>query len=102
MNIFMKQHLIEMVLQGKKTQTMRAWKRTPPKPGSICHLNFKIPVKITDRYQKKISELNKEELQRDGFNSMEEFKATWLMCYPVFDPEQTIWVIRFERGEDTV
>lgn len=97
MTIFMKQNLVELVLQGKKTQTIRAWKKTPPKPGSICHLNFKIPVKIIERYQKKISELSTEELQRDGFSSMEEFKTAWLMCYPVFDSEQTIWVIRFKQ-----
>lgn len=93
----MKQKLIDLVLQGKKTQTIRAWKRTPPKPGSICRLNFKTPIKITERYQKKISELTEEELKRDGFTSLAEFKETWLMCYPVYDPEQTIWVIRFER-----
>ena len=96
MNIYMKRHLIDLVLSGKKTQTVRAWKRTPPKPGTICKLNFKIPIIITERYQKSISELTQEELLRDGFQSLKEFKKVWLACYPVFDPAQLVWVIRFE------
>jgi len=90
--------MIDLVLQGKKTQTIRAWKKAPPKPGTICKLNFQVPIKIIKTYRKKLSALTIRELKQDGFSSKEDFRRIWLKCYPSFDPEQLVWIIQFQKA----
>ena len=95
-----KKHLIEKILSGRKTRTIRRWGgykvgRLYPvleRPGG--------PVRawifITGKKPKKLGELTDEDVIPDGFDALGDFIREWVGIYGAFDPEETVWIYDFE------
>ena len=97
------QRTIDMVLQGRKTQTRRIIKtdKAPAKSGkslavqpgrgkkAVCH------VKVIAVRKARLGDLSKEGAQAEGYENREDFIKVWKEMYGDFNPEQMVWVIEF-------
>ena len=107
-----KKHLIEKILTGRKTRTIRRTGRY--KVGKVYPVLERPggPVRgwilIKGKKPKKLGELTAEDVLPDGFDSLEGFVREWKSIYGSFDPEETVWLYDFEltrpeeaRGRET-
>ena len=95
-----KRRLIQKVRSGEKTQTRRTHKRTWKlgKTYSIRASYFGKPeghIKITKKFQQKLGEISPEDVKKEGFNSLEEFRKAWIEINGSWDPEQIVIVYEF-------
>jgi hypothetical protein len=102
--IFKGEHL-DKILSGTKTQTRRA-SRPKVKVGQSVRLRrgyskyLSESIIIQNVYTQRLGEITKEEIQKEGFNSHNEFINAWSLLYGSWTPDKIIWVIDFELGED--
>ena len=104
--IWFKQKFYNLILQGKKTQTVRLWKR---KPNLIfgeqfeCFFGFnhkKLNAKIKEIITKNFDEITDEEVSQDGFVSKEELLINLKNFYPDFNKQTNLYLIKFELNND--
>jgi hypothetical protein len=101
-----KRRLIQKVRSGEKTQTRRTHKRTWKlgKTYSIRASYFGKPeghIKITKKFKQKLGEISPEDVKKEGFNSLEEFRRAWEEIYGKgsWNPEQIVTVYEFKYVE---
>lgn len=102
--------LVERILAGEKTETRRVVKegetecRYEPardyavQPGRRRRSVGRIA--ITEVGREKLGEITHEGAQREGFSSVRAFLDYWRRLHGSVDPEQEVWVIRFELSEE--
>ena len=100
MNQFLfKNESLNLIIEGKKTQTIRFWKQKRKiKIGDLVEAtNFrkKIILKITDIYQKPLSELTDEEAKLDGFKNKKMLFEAIEHIYGSSKIETLATIIRF-------
>ena len=83
--IFKRRHL-RKVLDGTKTQTRRTHRYTLQigKTYAIRDRWFSKPqghILITRKFKQRLGNISQEDLQKEGFSSLEEFKQEWINCY---------------------
>ena len=99
--VLFKRPLLFLVLKRRKTQTRRIHKREL-KQGRIYPITdrwFSKPkgyIKIIRKYRQRLADITLEEIQKEGFNTLEEFKAAWIKINGSWNPEQTVIVYEFE------
>lgn len=94
--IFFKKILVEKIVSKQKTTTIRQWKSCSLKPNDIICCNFKPPLlQINNIQYKQLQDLTIEEIQKDGFDSQEEFILTYCQIYGKYTPSKMIYVISF-------
>ena len=97
--ISFKKKYAEKILAGEKTATIRlsdffreneiydvrvGWFKP-----SLCR------VKIIRKKRKRLKDIGREEILKDGFSNLEEFQRAWTSIYGRWDPEQQVWVYEF-------
>ena len=99
-----KRRLIHKIRTGEKTQTRRTHKRTwkPGKTYTIRASYFGKPlghIKIIKKFKQKLGEISPEDVKKEGFNSLEEFRKAWeeINGEGSWDPEQIVTVYEFKR-----
>lgn len=102
MALFKRRH-IHKIHEGQKTQTRRTHKRTwkLSKTYSIRASYFGKPegnIKIIKKFKQKLGEISSEDVKKEGFNSLEEFRKAWeeINGKGSWDPEQIVTVYEFE------
>jgi N4-acetylcytidine amidohydrolase len=87
---------VQLVLQGKKTATRRNGRYADP--GEVMELEGK-KYKVSRVYQQSLGELNDEEIQREGYGSVEEYKNYILSMHPGMPwlPHMKVWVHEFQE-----
>jgi N4-acetylcytidine amidohydrolase len=104
--IFKKQFL-KPILSGKKTQTRRVHSRLL-KVGNTYTIQVSRTrstghyLKITKLYHQKLGEVGEEEAQKEGFDSLEEFKQAWIEINGSWNPKQEVIVYEFEKTEPSI
>ena len=99
-----KRDLLEKILSGSKTQTRRLHTKTLRK-GKIYALKKKWIentgkyIRITKFYEQKLSEITQEEIIKEGFSNLEEFRDTWIRINGNWEPETIVKVYEFEIAE---
>ena len=99
-----KRHHIKKILQGRKTQTRRTSQRKY-KVGRYYAIRDRLFGKpqghiiITRRFQQKLGEISPEDLKKEGFNSLEDFRKAWIEINASWDPEQIVTVYEFAYVE---
>jgi uncharacterized protein YqfB (UPF0267 family) len=90
--------LIPKILERKKTTTIREEKLC--EVGELVTLKskeFYAIAKIVNIYSKKLGELSDEEVQKDGFNNIEELKEFWRKeLKKKWDEDRLVWIIEFQ------
>jgi len=98
-----KQKFYNLIIEGKKQQTIRFWKRLPnftPNEPVECFFGFnhpKLNVIIINVLQKTFNDITQEEVLQDGFSSKEELLLELINFYPFFNKEKSILhIIKFK------
>ena len=99
--VLFKRPLLFLVLKRRKTQTRRIHKRelTEGRIYPITDRWFSKPkgyIKITRKYRQRLADITLEEIQKEGFNTLEEFKAAWIKINGSWNPDQTVIVYEFK------
>ena len=96
--------LMELVINGKKTQTRRLHKH-------ILKENNEYPlkwnwydqtgrkIKIIKCHPEKLGAITLEDAKKEGFNSVEEFIEKWIKINKRWDPETIVIVYDFQLVE---
>ena len=99
---------IELIREGKKTETRRIWKKPHVKVGKTyqCRTSryAKTPedspyIKITAMRKERLGEITPEAAKREGMDSglkIFQFRELWVKLHGLWDPDQEVYVIDFE------
>jgi len=99
MPIFKPKHL-NLILQGKKTQTRRT-SRYRLKIGKTYAIRSKMlepaqaRIVITRAWRQRLRDLTPEDVRKEGFNSLTEFKQAWTEIYDTWNPDQIVTAYEF-------
>ena len=106
--IFTKQNL-ELIREGKKTETRRIWKKPHVKVGKNyqCRTSryAKTPedspyIKITAMRKERLGEITEDAVRKEGFKpdgtQLEKFWALWVKLHGSWNPDQEVYVVDFE------
>lgn len=99
MAIFKRKHL-DLVLEGKKTQTRRVHKQlwTVGRTYGIRDRWFSKPVGrilILRRFRQRLGDISLEDVRKEGYPTPEEFKKAWIEIYGAGKPEQIVTAYEF-------
>ncbi|MEM3566915.1 MAG: ASCH domain-containing protein [Candidatus Bathyarchaeia archaeon] len=98
--LIFKRPLLFLILEGRKTQTRRLkplWKEGCIYPIMDDYSEGpKGYVRIIRCWQQRLGDITPEEAKAEGFNSLEEFKATWIRLYGFWQPEIFVYAIEFQ------
>ncbi len=85
--LLLKKHLVDLVREGKKRQTLRFWTRPIVSEGQVSYTPGlgKMLIKRIDLIR-DISELTQTDAQADGFRDLPELLAELHRIYPVIPP----------------
>jgi len=99
-----KRRYLRKILDGTKTQTRRpssGFSGRAYKVGDVVPLrdSFRGPARaqilITRRFQQRLGDISLDEVRKEGFTSLEEFKREWMSIYGEWNPDQTVTVYEF-------
>jgi len=100
--IAFKRPLLSLILQGRKTQTRRIPNKYQLQEGRIYPIidNWtegpKAYIRITRKFYQKLGEISLEDVRKEGFQNLEDFKATWKSIYGAWQPDLTVIAYEFE------
>jgi hypothetical protein len=102
-----KEKMLKKVLRGEKTQTRRTHKRklkTGKTYGIRCSYFGKPEghIKILRTFEQRLGDISLEDVQKEGFKTLEEFQAEWIKINGKWDPNQTVTVYEFQITEEKV
>ena len=106
LTLLFKKQFIPKIQQGKKTQTRRL-KKPNTKIGKTYHLRSSyrqvLPeiILITDIFQQHLGEITHQDINKEGFESLNQFTQVWREIYGLYNPEELIWVIEFQYVGNT-
>lgn len=91
-----------MIMSGDKTQTRRLNKPSVKvgkeyrlRRGYYSYLADRI--RIIQMFTQNLGEITVEEVLKEGFSSLEDFKTAWEGIYGDWDPEKRVWVVEFQH-----
>ncbi len=92
----------EQVTKGNKTQTTRKSKDPKLQKGTIVRtqVTHYSDIEVSDILRKKLGDFTEEDAQREGGYSLEEFKEVWINLHGSWNPEESVYVIRFKYLND--
>jgi len=99
--LLFKRHHIKKILRGEKTQTRRVSQRKY-KVGKVYGVRDnwfgqpKAHILITRRFRQRLGDITEEDIRKEGYNSLEEFKEAWITINGSWDPDQIVTVYEFE------
>jgi hypothetical protein len=96
-----KRPLLKLVLEGKKTQTRRTHRRmwTVGRAYGIRDKLFAKPeakILILRRFGQRLGEISQEDAQKEGFETLDEFKIAWKEIYGQWQPGQVVIAYEFK------
>ena len=90
------------IYSGART-AVRQIHRQGAKVGMRMRAVFKtyniVDLRITAVYNQRLGEMNDDDAQKEGYESLDLFKEAWNQRHPVrgWSPEQSIWVIEWKK-----
>ena len=91
-----KRHQIRKILLGEKTQTRRLSRMTY-QVGKVYRIrNADVEILITRRWRERLGDISEEDVKKEGYETLEEFKKAWTEIYGRWDPDDIVWVYEFK------
>ena len=102
--IFKRCHL-RKVLDGTKTQTRRIHRYTLSigKTYAVRDRWFSKAqghIIITRKFRQQLRDISPEDVKKEGFSSLEEFKQEWTELHGSWNPDQIVTAYEFKLKED--
>ena len=104
--IFKRRHL-RKVLAQEKTQTRRTHRYTLTigKTYAVRDRWFSKPqghIIVTRKFRQRLGDISPEDVKKEGFSSLEEFKKEWKECYgpESWNPDQIVIAYEYKLKED--
>jgi hypothetical protein len=92
-----------MILKGEKTQTRRlSGKSANYKVGYAYSIRDKWFSKaqgyilITRKFRQKLGDISPEDAKKEGYNSLDEFRAVWIKINGSWKPDEIVTSYEFE------
>jgi len=87
----------DAIVKGVKTQTSRKTKEPRLQPGVIvrAQVTHFADLEVADVYRKKLGDFDDEDAKREGGYTLEEFKRVWTQLHGEWDPNESVYVIKF-------
>jgi len=97
---FSKAHA-DAIVKRTKTQTSRKGIDPKIRPGKIVRaaITHFADLEIEDVYRKKLGDFDEEDARREGGYTLEEFKEIWKGLHGVWNPNESISVVRFRLAK---
>ena len=98
--VLFKRSLLSLILQGRKTQT----RRTHQHEWSVGKIygvqgGYETPrgyIRITRKFRQRLGDISNEDVRKEGFQTLENFRQAWTTINGDWNPEQTIIAYEFE------
>lgn len=96
------------IAERRKTQTARKTKDPRLQVGRIVRasVTYFADLEVTDLQRKKLSEFDERDANREGGYTLDEFKNVWRSLHGAWNPEESVYVIKFRllrvTGEEEV
>lgn len=86
------------ILRGTKTQTARKSKDPKIQPGAIVRgaITHFADLEIVDVQRKRLGDFDEDDAWREGGYTLKEFKDIWRDLHGDWNPDEIVYVIRFE------
>jgi len=99
MALFKRRHLAA-IREGRKTQTRRVHKLTWQLGGvyAVRTSYFGKPegyIRIIRKFRQRLGDITAEDVRKEGFSSLEEFKQAWMEIHGSWDPDLVVTVYEF-------
>ena len=99
--VLFKRPLLFLVLQGRKTQTRRVHKQelAVGRTYGVRSMWFeksKGYIRVTRKFQQLLGDISLEDVRKEGFQSLDDFKRAWENIHGSWTPDQTVIVYEFE------
>ena len=100
-----KSYLIDLILQGKKTQTRRRGAQRY-KPGHVyrCQRHYYDKtgprIRIKRVWQQMLGDMTEEEARAEGFDTKVGFADAWYDINGVYRASEEVWAYEFELVRD--
>jgi hypothetical protein len=92
----------EKILAGKKTQTRRRQPKRMLKVGKIYRIKedwytwTHSQIRITRRFKQRLGDITQKEIQKEGYDKLEDFKEAWEEINGNWDPNEVVVVYEFK------
>lgn len=53
-------------------------------------------IKIKKVYHQRLGDMRREDIAKEGFATLEDFKRDWIEIYHSWDEDMNVWVVEFE------
>ena len=100
--LFREKH-IKKILRGEKTMTRRIHKR-PYRVGLKYRIQRSwydwtdIQILITRRFRQRLGDISPEDIRKEGYQTLEEFREAWIEINGEWDPDLMVWAYEFEKA----
>lgn len=102
MHLTFQRRFIPLILSGIKTQTRRPLWQNGPRRGDIIPL--RVPwcktvlgfIQITRVFQQRFEDITREEIEKEGFQTLKDFKQAWEEIYGPTDGHEVVRVYEFK------
>lgn len=100
MTLLFKKPMIPQIHDGTKTATRRP-NKPMVKEGGRYRLKTELfkthpdSIQVDRLYQQALGEMTEADALKEGYASLQEFQAEWVSLFKTYDPEQTVWVVKF-------
>ena len=90
-----KRRFIPLILSGRKTSTIR--RRRPRKRIQAVFDGHRVHgyIEITGVRATRLRDLTDEDVRRDGFRDLEEFRKFWVKMNGGWNPDKTVYIVSF-------
>lgn len=96
-----KKQLLAKVMDGSKTQTRRLSARTYKVGrtyGATCR-RYQKPqahIQILQAQQQRLGDITLQDVKAEGFNTLKEFKETWIKINGNWNPDEVVTAYEFQ------
>lgn len=99
--VLFKKHLVPLILEGRKTQTRRLhkhqWKLGKTyQVKTNYYSRIEAHIRVTRKFNQRLGDISLEDVKKEGFNSLDDFKEAWRRINGNWTPDQTVIVYEFE------
>jgi hypothetical protein len=107
--LLFKKDLVPLIIEKRKCQTRRVWKRRRIRPGSMQKAKTQMlssdwfaVLPITRVWRQRLGNITEHEANAEGFSSLVEFKDYWTRLHGNFDPDLEVFAVEWDTSRMVV